>query len=293
MQIADDLVNAWIWWPNYNQLDQGAVWAPHLGLTHTLIAPPTEPRSAPSTGGQEPAAPQPSANALNIPPYNGLGDWESRKAPDSGRNSRDMVEQYPPGAETARTAPSRHEDDPSAISMIMLQSGHYYQVRITPHPQECHCNLEAVDSMLPTSAALPDGPGPLPQNQPPDPRTAVLSGEAGSWHPRHALYCLWRSAQRRWPHTKDWTGTLRFHLDGRQQIEAIPQHERTTETPVTVNLCSVSSISQIRAVALGGQLLPTIRTETEAQAAQAALVYKMFSALRSASVRCLGNPQGP
>ena len=42
--------------------------------------------------------------------------------------------------------------------MILLESGHYYHVRITPHPQECHRNLEAVDSMLPARAALPDGP---------------------------------------------------------------------------------------------------------------------------------------
>ena len=74
--------------------------------------------------------------------------------------------------------------------MTMLESGHYYQVRITPHPQECHWNLEAVNSMVPASAALPDGPNPLSHNQPPDPLTAVVSGEAGSWHPGHALYCL-------------------------------------------------------------------------------------------------------
>ena len=71
--------------------------------------------------------------------------------------------------------------------MIVLKIGNYYQVRIPLHPQECHSNLEAVDSMLPASAALPDGPNPLPQNQPPDPLTAVVSGEAGSWHPGHAL----------------------------------------------------------------------------------------------------------
>ena len=41
---------------------------------------------------------------------------------------------------------------------------------------------------------------------------------------------------------------------------------------------------------LGGQLLPTIRTQTEAQAAHAALVHQIFSALRSALVPRLGNP---
>ena len=97
--------------------------------------------------------------------------------------------------------------------MIVLESGHYHQVQITPHPQEYHWNLEAVNSMLPARAALPDGGTPLPNNQPSDPLTAVVSGEAGSWHPEHALYCLWRWAQRRWPHTRDWTATWRFHLD--------------------------------------------------------------------------------
>ena len=55
--------------------------------------------------------------------------------------------------------------------MIVLESGHYYQVRIIPHPQECHWSLEAVDSMLPESAALPDGPlAPKPAHRPPDGR---------------------------------------------------------------------------------------------------------------------------
>ena len=206
---------------------------------------------------------------------------------------RDMVERYPPGAETAHAGPPRCEDDPGTISVILLKSGHYYQVRITPQPQECHWNLEAVDSMLPATAALPDGPTPLPQNQPPDPLTAVMSGEAGSWHPGHALYCLWHWAQRRWPHAKDWTTTWRFHLDGRQQLEAIPQHGRTTETPATGNLCPVFAIHQIWALALAGKLLPIIRNETKAQAAHAALVHEIFSALRSALMRRLGNPPGP
>ena len=177
--------------------------------------------------------------------------------------------------------------------MIVLESGHYYQVRITPHPQECHSNLEAVDSMLLARAALPDGPIPLPHNQPPNPRRAVVSGEAGGWHPGHALYCLSQRAQRRWPHTRDWTVTRRFCLDGRQQLEAIPPCERTTVTPTTTNLCPVFAIHQIRALAMGGQLQPTIRSETEAQAAHAALVHEILSALRSALVRRMGNPPGP
>ena len=176
--------------------------------------------------------------------------------------------------------------------MLVLESDHYYRVRGAPDPQECHSNLEAVDSMLPARAALPDGPSPLPHNQPPDPLTAVVSGEAGSWHQGHALYCLWRLPQRRWPDTRDWTATWRFHLDGRQQLEAIPQRERTTETPATTNLCNVFAIQQILALAMGGQLQPTISTETEAQAAHAALVHEILSALRSALIRRMGNPPG-
>ena len=109
-----------------------------------------------------------------------------------------------------------------------------------------------------------------------------MSGAAGTWHPGHALYCLWRRAQRRWLHTRDWTATWWFHLDGRQQLEAIPQHEQTAETPTATNLCPVFAIHQIRALAMGGQLQPAIRTETEAQAAHAALVHEILSPLRSA-----------
>ena len=126
--------------------------------------------------------PQRSANALHISPYNGLADSENRTVPDRGRNLRDMVERYPPGAETARAGPPRPEDDPSTISMLVLESGDYYQVWITPH-QQYHWNQEAVEPMLPASAALPDAPSPLPQNQPQDLLKPVVSGDAGSCHP--------------------------------------------------------------------------------------------------------------
>ena len=124
------------------------------------------------------------------------------------------MERYQTGAETARAGPPRREDHPCTISMIVLASGDYYQVRISPDPQECHWNLEAVDSKIPARAALPDGSTPLPHNQPPDPLTAVVSGNAGRWHPGHALHCLRRWAQRRWPHTRDWRATCKYHLDG-------------------------------------------------------------------------------
>ena len=106
-----------------------------------------------------------------------------------------------------RAAPLPRERDPGTIAMIVLGNGHYYQVRIIPHPQESHWSLEAVDSMLPATTYLPDSPTPLLPGQPPDPLTAIVSGTAGTWHPGHALYCLWRWAQRRCPHTRVWSAT--------------------------------------------------------------------------------------
>ena len=203
-QITDDLVDAWIWWFNTHQPNQGGIWVPPLGWAHALIAPPTDPRPAPSTGGQKRAAPPPRAEILNIPPYKDLAEWESRTARDRGRNLKSMVERY---LETARAAPPPREGDPSTIAMMVLENGHYYQVRITPHPQERHWSLEAVDSMLPANAVLPDSPTPLPKDQPPDPLTAIVSGAVGTWHPGNALYCLWWWAQRRWSHTRDWAAT--------------------------------------------------------------------------------------
>ena len=258
-QVSDDLVEAWIWWFNTHQPAQGGVWVPHLGWVHTLIAAPTDPRPAPSTGGRERAAPPPRPEALHIPPHEGLAAWESGTARDRGRNLTSLAARYP---ETARAAPPPRERDPSTIAMIVLENGHYYQVRIIPHPQESHWSLEAVDSMLPATTALPDSITPLLNGKPPDPLTAIVSGTAGTWHPGHALYCLWRWAQRRWPHTRVWSATWRFYLDGRQQMEAIP--ERTAETPTAPNLCPVFANHQVRALALGEQLQPTIRTETEA-----------------------------
>ena len=149
-----------------------------------------------------------------------------------------MVERY---LETARAAPPPRECDPSIIAMIVLESGHYYQVPITPHPQESHWSLEAVDSMLPATTALPDSPTPLPNDQPPDPLTAIVLGTAGTWHPGHALYCLQRWARRRWPHTRDWTATWRFHLDGLHQSEAIPQRRADGGDPPQRPTCALSS----------------------------------------------------
>ena len=213
---------------------------------------------------------------------------KKRTARSRGHNLTSLAARHPM---TARAAPPPRDRDPGTIAMIVLQNGHYYQVPIIPHPQESHWSFEAVDSMLSATTVLPDSPIPLLPGQPPDPLTAIVSGTAGTWHPGHALYCLWRWAPRRWPHTRVWSATWRFYLDGQRQLEAIP--ERTAETPTAPNLCPVFAIHQILALALGEQLQPAIRTQTEAHAAHAALVHEIFSALRSAFERRVGNPPGP
>ena len=200
IQISDDLVEAWIWWFNTHQPAEGGLWVPHLGWVHTLIAPPTHPRPAPSTGSRERAAPPPRPETLRIPPHEGLAAWESGTARDRGRNLTNLAARYP---EKARAAPPPRAHDLSTIAMIVLENGHYYQVRIIPHPHESHWSWEAVDSMLPATTGLPDSPTPLLSEQPPDLLTAIVSGTAGTWHPGHALYCLWRWARRRWPHTRE------------------------------------------------------------------------------------------
>ena len=83
-QISDDLVEVVIWWFNTDQPAQGGVWVPHLGWVHTLIAPPTDPRPAPSTGGRERAAPPPRPETLRIPPHEGRAAWECGTARDKG-----------------------------------------------------------------------------------------------------------------------------------------------------------------------------------------------------------------
>ena len=160
------------------------MWVPHLGWVHTLIAPPTDPRPAPSNGGRKRDAPPPRPETLRIPPHEGLAAWESGTARDRGRHLTILATRYP---ETARAAPPPREHEPSTIATILLENGQYYQVRILPHPQESHCSLEVVDSMLPATTALPDRPTPLLNGQPPDPLTAIVSGTAGTWHPDHAL----------------------------------------------------------------------------------------------------------
>ena len=188
-QISDNLFEAWIWWFNTHQPAQGGVWVRHLGWVHTLKAPQTDPRLAPSTGGRDQGAPPPRPDNLRIPPHEGLAAWESGTARSRGHNLTSLAARYP---ETACVAPPARERDPGTIAMIVLENGHYYQVRIIPHRQRGHLSPEAVDSMPPATTDLPDSLSPLLPDQPPDPLTAVVSGTAGTWHPGHPLHCLWR-----------------------------------------------------------------------------------------------------
>ena len=145
--------------------------------------------------------------------------------------------------------------------------------------------------MIPGDMDLPNGPTHLPPDQPPDLLTAIVSGTAGSWHPRHALYCLWQWAQQIWQHTREWSARWRFHLDWRQQAEYIPPHD-WANPPTTENSCPVFAIHHTRVLA-AGQVSPAIYAEEEARAVNAALVSEIFAALRTALVRHPGNPAMP
>ena len=126
-------------------------------------------------------------------------------------------------------------DTPSTVARLVLESGQYYQVRITPRALERRWDLEA-DSMLPRGMDMPEGPTPLVQGQLPDRLTAMASHMAGTWQPQ---YCLWRWAQRKWQHISEWSATWRFHLDCRQQAEVILPHYQAAGGPATDNLCPV------------------------------------------------------
>ena len=248
-----------------------------------LINRPTELLPSPSPGGRERAATHLNADALNIPPYNGLAAWDSWMAQERRRNPRAMVERYAhmAGPEAYDEPPRR--SIPSTVAMGMLENGHCYLAR--------HWDLEAVDSMLGRDILLIDGCTPLPPEQPPHPLTTKVFGTAGSWHRGHAVYCLRWWAQRRWQHDRALLATWRFNPDSRQQAEVIPPHNRASP-PTTANLCPVLAIHQIQALA-AGQVLPAIRTEEEARAAYAALVSKIINPLRTALIWHPGNPAMP
>ena len=250
-QTPDDLVNVWIWWFNCNQPDQARVWVPHLAWAHTLIALPSKPRPAPNPGGRTQAAPQLNAHVLNIPPYGGLAYWKTRTSTESGQNLRTMTERYAQTAGPGAHAEPLPRDAPSTVAMLVLECGHYYQVSITPRPLDNHWDLEATDSMLRRDMGLPDDPTPLLPGQPADLLKATVSGAAGTWHRGQALYCRWRRAQQRRPDTRDWPAACWFHLDGPQQTETIPAHERTTGRPALDNLCPIFGIHQNQTLAAG------------------------------------------
>ena len=176
----DDIIDVWIWWFNYHQPDRGRVWVPHLDWAHMLITPPTEPRPAPNPGGRTRAAPQLSADALNIPPHGGLAYCESRTPRERAQNLRTMTERYAQKAGPGAHADRPPRDTPSTVAMVVLESGHYYQVSITPQPLETHWDLEAAESMLPRDVHLPEGPTPLLLDQSPDLLTAIVY-----WLSRH------------------------------------------------------------------------------------------------------------
>ena len=145
----------------------------HFIWTHTLIAPSTEPGFAPSPGGRERAAPQLSTDALNIPPYNGLATCETWTARERGRNLQAMVERC-----TQTVGPEAHAESPcrstaSTVAMVVLENGHYHQVRITPPPLARPWDPVDVDTMVPRDMALPDDPTPLDPGQPPHTPTPI------------------------------------------------------------------------------------------------------------------------
>ena len=161
-QVSDGLIEAWIWWFNTHQPAQGGVWVPHLGWVHSLKAPPTDPRPAPTTGGREQAAPPPRPDNLRIPPHEGLEAWESGTARSRGHNVTNLTAHYP---ETARAAPQPREHDPGTIAMIVLENGHYYQVRIIPLEPGGR-RLHAPGDHGPAGQPYPPAPKPTPG--PPD-----------------------------------------------------------------------------------------------------------------------------
>ena len=115
--------------------------------------------------------------------------------------------------------------------MVVLENGHYYQVRITPRPLARQTDLESVDSMLPRDKPMPDCTTTLPSDQSPDPLSTILSGRACSWHPGHVHHCLWWWAPRRWQHIRERSAAQRFHVDGRPATRGGHPAQRTGEPP--------------------------------------------------------------
>ena len=69
--------------------------------------------------------PKLSANALNVPPYNGLVALESRTAQEGVRNLRVMVERHVHAAGPEAHAEPPRRSTPRTTAMVVLESGHY------------------------------------------------------------------------------------------------------------------------------------------------------------------------
>ena len=102
--------------------------------------------------------------------------------------------------------------------------------------------------------------------------------------PGHALYCLWRLAERKMAAYQGLVSDMEVPLYGRRQTKAIPPQERTAGRPAMNNLCPVFTIHQIRALA-AGQVSSAIHTEEETRAARTALVSNIFAALCTAKTK--------
>ena len=129
------------------------------------------------------------AHRINIPPHANLESWESNTALAKGRNLTHMVDGYAQGARQHTPCPPS-PDTPRPVRLVMLEIGQYYHGRVTPRPEDKQWDLEAVNSIIPVAAPLPDAPTTVNPGQPPDPMTAVTSGQAGSWHPARPLLPL-------------------------------------------------------------------------------------------------------
>ena len=213
-------------------------YGPHTSPGHTRSLPRRhELRPASSPWGQEEAVQELRDHALNIPAYNALASWERERA---------LVERYAQRVgPQAHTEPPRHSA-PRTVAMVGLENSHHYQVSTTPRPLARRLSLEAADSMIPRDMDLQDDA--TPTGQPPDPLTTNMSGRAGTWHLASALYCLLRTAQRRWQHIRKCSATWSLHQDGWKQAEVVPPHERENP-PTTENPSQILAIHHIWALA--------------------------------------------
>ena len=120
----------------------------------------------------------------------------------------------------------------------------------------------------------------IPRNGPyfPDPRDPSATGKGGSTTPGPVI-------------PPDPLLPRNGSMKGRAKGPA--SHAGPKAKPMTARVLSNTAIHQIRALALGKQLQPAIRTETGARAAHTALVHEIFSTLGSALQRRVRNPKDP